>query len=84
MLLGSLIRGLKRSDMLERVDGYKNAADGVSFEQVLEAIEYIESWTWEGESAVHGNDPCRLMDLIDPILSQAQACLKVEPGNFAW
>jgi hypothetical protein len=50
MLLGSLLRELQRTDMLKRVDGYKNAAEGVSFAQLLNVIESVETFSWRETS----------------------------------
>ncbi|KAH7094358.1 hypothetical protein FB567DRAFT_585740 [Paraphoma chrysanthemicola] len=82
MLLGSLLRGLHRAGLVGRVQGGPDTTEGVSYEQVLEAVEYIKTAPWynvENQDKLH---PCRLADLIDPVLNEAQQRLQLEAADF--
>ena len=84
MLLGSLLLGLQRARLTTRVTGCKNAAEGVTFEQLLRVIEAIETSTWYEADTPFARHPCRLVDLLDRTFDQAQACLKMEEDSFGW
>ncbi|KAH7084709.1 hypothetical protein BKA63DRAFT_559397 [Paraphoma chrysanthemicola] len=56
MLLGSLLRGLHRAGLVGRVQGGPDTTEGLSFEQVFEAAEYIKTvglvrWRSSGHAA---------------------------------
>jgi hypothetical protein len=84
MLLGSLTRGLQRAGIFYRVLQHKQAAEGVSFERLVEYIENIEVPSTIGLGIADVCDSCRLVHLLDPIIVGAQNCLEIDIEALGW
>lgn len=82
ILLASLLRGLNCAEILDIVQGTRSAQEGVTFENLVVAIESIEVPTTGNAVTEKICRTCRLVDFLDPIIARAQEYLHLKREKF--
>jgi hypothetical protein len=85
MLLGTLLRGLKRSALLALVqDPAQRPFHGTRLDILQSEIMGIESPIWYTGVRLNGQHKCTLKERLEPLTILSRICAQVDPVKFGF